>query len=351
MAIYTWNPFFWSLTAFTQRAYSTTTSLNSTLSDYSLNVTSVYGPSDHRHPTSFLQELVDTASGLIGPWVIIGDFNLIRSEDEKNNDNINNSLIRAFNDAISQLGLMEIPLLGRSLTWTNGQESPVLAKLDRALVNLEQTTTSPTTSLIPQAKPTSDHTPILLSMHTTIPKTQASRCNDAAGQLAACLKATRAATKVWSRRYRAPHHVVPNCKFLIKLFDAFEEERPLSTDELQARRFCHDSLAQAVDKAAYWKQRSKFRAMKKGDANTAFHHAQATVRMRSNNILFVEVQGTTIANHDGKLQALTDYFSTIIGQPAGSSVWNFDVGSLSTISISLLVISRLPSPSRKHWKP
>jgi hypothetical protein len=97
---------------------------------------------------------------------------------------------------------------------------------------------------------------------------------------------------------------------------------------LQARKTCHDLLAQAVkEKATYWKQRSKSRAVKEGDANTAFHHAQATVRMRSNNIRYVEVQGSIIANHDGKLQALTDFFSSIIGQP-GSSSWHFDVEAL-----------------------
>ena len=197
-----------------------------------------------------------------GPWVIIGDFNLIRSSDEKNTDNINRSLISAFNDAISNLGVMEILLLGRNFTWSNGQDPPILAKLDRALVNLAHTTTFPVTTLPPRAKPTSDHTPIFLSMSTTIPKSplfrfenvwllrqtflpsilpawaEARMCSDAAGQLAACLKSTRAVTKVWSRRFRAPHQIITNCKFIIQLLDTFEEERALSTDEFQARRTC-----------------------------------------------------------------------------------------------------------------
>jgi hypothetical protein len=97
---------------------------------------------------------------------------------------------------------------------------------------------------------------------------------------------------------------------------------------LQAGRTCLDCLSQAIkEKAAFWKQQSKFRAVKEGDANTAFHHAQATVRLRSNNIRFVEVQGSIIASHDGKIQALTNFFSSIIGDP-GSPTWSFDADIL-----------------------
>lgn len=67
--------------------------------------------------------------------------------------------------------------------------------------------------------------------------------------------------------------------------------------------------------------------LKESDANTAFRHAQATVRMHSNNIRYIEVNGSIIANHDGKLDALTEFFSNIIGQP-GRSSWAFDVDAL-----------------------
>jgi predicted glycosyl hydrolase (DUF1957 family) len=35
-------------------------------------------------------------------------------------------------------------------------------------------------------------------------------------------------------------------------------------------------------KAAYWKQRNKQKAIRESDANTAYHHAQATQRLRRN---------------------------------------------------------------------
>ena len=55
--------------------------------------------------------------------------------------------------------------------------------------------------------------------------TNAFPCADAAGMLAACIKSTRSAAKVWSRHFRAPPYIIPNCKFLIQLVDTRDEAR------------------------------------------------------------------------------------------------------------------------------
>lgn len=151
------------------------------------------------------------------------------------------------------------------------------------------------------------------------------RCGRAAGSLP---QVGQSVGKGLVSALQEPHQLISNCKFLTLLFATFEEERPLSADELQARKTCRDIIAQAIkEKAAYWKQRSKSRAIKEEDANTAFHHAQATVRMRNNTIRFVEVQGNVIASHEGKLQALTEFFRSIIGD-AGAPSWRFEVSQL-----------------------
>jgi hypothetical protein len=45
-----------------------------------------------------------------------------------------------------------------------------LARLDRAFTNLDHCQTFPSTSLHSLPRPTSDHTPIMLNMDTTIPR-------------------------------------------------------------------------------------------------------------------------------------------------------------------------------------
>ena len=115
-------------------------------------------------------------------------------------------------------------------------------------------TAFPNSSLVSAPKPTSDHTPILLTISTSIPKPNLFRfenawlhhqdflpsvlpawhdCNsdDTAGALVGSLKAVRCAAKVWARCMRAPPSLHQNCKFVIYMLDILEEARNLSTGE------------------------------------------------------------------------------------------------------------------------
>jgi serine/threonine protein kinase len=123
----------------------------------------------------------------------------------------------------------------------------LLAKLDRAFTNNDLNVMFPLTTLSSLPKPTSDHTPLLLSLSTNLPRAgffrcerfwlnhqslmptiqaswhQDSACADVAGKMVECIKATRAAVKVWSRCFREPSELIHNCQFLIQLFDFLEE--------------------------------------------------------------------------------------------------------------------------------
>jgi hypothetical protein len=287
-----------------------------------------------------------------GPWLITGDFNLVRSVEDKNNGIVSSHLMSIFNAALHSLGVDELPLSGCKFTWTNGQPNPIMSRIDRAFVNNALSLAFPSTSLTPLPRPTSDHTLIISSLSTTIPKSpifrvenswlqnkkflpfllDSWRCGDhvvdAAGRLAGCLKAARAVAKVWARRIRAPPFLIQNCKFFIMLFDFFEEDRQLSDDERHVRELCRCSLATALKaKAACWKQHGKHKAVREGDANIAFHHAQATGRLRRNCIRHIEINGTLVANHNAKVEALTAFYRNLLGSPRNSS-WNFEINQL-----------------------
>jgi hypothetical protein len=59
-------------------------------------------------------------------WMFVGDFNFYRSLEDRNWEGGNMQNIIVFNEMISNLGLQEIPLKGRSFTWSNMQEKPLL---------------------------------------------------------------------------------------------------------------------------------------------------------------------------------------------------------------------------------
>jgi len=84
-------------------------------------------------------------------------------------------------------------------------------------------------------------------------------------------------------------------------------------------------------KAAYWKQRGKMKSLKEGDANTKFFHARASCRQRMNRIAAITVDGTVLVNHAAKSEAMTNYYTSILGV-ADDTRWNFDVATLYPVT-------------------
>jgi len=93
-------------------------------------VTCVYGPSTPNGKNVFL----DWMKNIIMPeninWMVLGDFNLIRSPDNRNKPGGDISEMFKFNSMISALGLNEVSLMGRKYTWSNMQPEPLLEKID-----------------------------------------------------------------------------------------------------------------------------------------------------------------------------------------------------------------------------
>jgi hypothetical protein len=77
---------------------------------------------------------------------------------------------------------------------------------------------------------------------------------NAAAVLAAKVKHFRFTAKVWKKTHRfIPTHD-NNCRFVIDLFDFFEEYKTLSSAELALRRSAREALAILIkQRAAHWK--------------------------------------------------------------------------------------------------
>jgi len=100
-----WNDNSFSLKSFITRQHSLTTILQSTATDVQIMITNVYAPSDHRDSHLFLEGLLELSTHVSDAWLVVGDFNLVRSASDKNNGLVSRSLCNAFNDARSRPSL------------------------------------------------------------------------------------------------------------------------------------------------------------------------------------------------------------------------------------------------------
>jgi hypothetical protein len=103
-------------------------------------------------------------------WLVIGDFNLIRRQTNRNRPGGNIQDMLNFNDAISYLRLEELRLIGNKFIWTNKQESPLLERLDWFFASASWMANYLGSSVSTLSRDTSDHYSCLVSITTDIPK-------------------------------------------------------------------------------------------------------------------------------------------------------------------------------------
>jgi exonuclease III len=93
-------------------------------------LTNVYAPCTSQRKLDFLNWFKNISMPDDQPWIVIGDFNLIRRPENRNKPGGDPNMMMAFNEAISKLGILELPLSGQQYTWSNMQQNPLLERLD-----------------------------------------------------------------------------------------------------------------------------------------------------------------------------------------------------------------------------
>lgn len=191
-------------------------------------------------------------------WNLAGDFNLIRSPENRNvsGANVNNKLL--FNDLIQHLDLVDVPFHGQNYTWSNMQDTPLLEKLDWVFTSSSWTLSYPNTLVQTLGRPTSDHCPFVIKIGTSIPKSNVFRFENfwvtcpslldvvslhwestpfyanAAKTLNGKFKQVRKGLKKWSRELSRLDKLIHNCNVLA-ILDGLEDQRLLSPLEITFR--------------------------------------------------------------------------------------------------------------------
>lgn len=86
-------------------------------------VTNVYGPSRDEENETFIQELNKLSNFISHPWILVGDFNLVRWLIDCSGGIRSFGLMNEFNDLIMDLALIDVPLRNKSFTWSNKRQA------------------------------------------------------------------------------------------------------------------------------------------------------------------------------------------------------------------------------------
>lgn len=83
---------------------------------------------------AFVNWLYNFDASTFEEWLLAGDFNFIRTPDDRNKPGgcINSMLL--FNDLIQHLDVIELPFEGRRFAWSNMQDDPLLENWTRYLL-------------------------------------------------------------------------------------------------------------------------------------------------------------------------------------------------------------------------
>ncbi|KAL4595702.1 hypothetical protein ACB092_12G110100, partial [Castanea dentata] len=96
------------------------------------------------------------------PWCCLGDFNVICFPSEKFDGRSFSQTMLKFSEFIGDMHLIDLPFEGGPYTWTSGSNSPLMSRIDRALVSMDWEEQFPNVIQQVLSHPISDHSPILL---------------------------------------------------------------------------------------------------------------------------------------------------------------------------------------------
>ena len=152
------------------KPYGIVLQFTSTQNNEQWTLVNVYGPCHGQLRDEFVSWLYNMNIPDSENWFFLGDFNFIRSLDNRNLPGGDVNDIFIFNEIIGHLSLLELPIKGRAHTWSNMQDNPLLEQLDWFFTSANWISVYPMSQVLPLARTASDHVPCVVDINTTIPR-------------------------------------------------------------------------------------------------------------------------------------------------------------------------------------
>uniref|UniRef100_A0A803NTG1 Reverse transcriptase n=1 Tax=Cannabis sativa TaxID=3483 RepID=A0A803NTG1_CANSA len=238
------------------------------------------------------------------PWCLIGDLNnVLNQSDKRGGRPYPNSLLKGFQDVVSDCRLIDMALFVHPYTWERGRGTSnwVEIRLDRVLVSHAWNDLFPSARLFNMEISVSDHSPLWLQLVPT----------------PIVITPPSTALVEWGKNITGDFKERLNkCNKVLKcLKNRRYEESIKKYKETQTQLY--EILTQ---KEVFWRQRSKQLWLQAGDQNTKYFHACATSRKRNNHIVCLKNRAGVWAGWDNGLkEVMADYYRELF--TASTSNW------------------------------
>jgi hypothetical protein len=308
------------------------------------NFMNVYGVAQEEDKNKFLTELARGVDRNKDPLLIGGDFNIIRSSNEKNKGGIYKHT-GVFNSIINTFELIDIKMCGGKFTWSNNQSNPTLERLDRFLVSKSREHVFPLALVYRLPRELSNHNPLILTLPSKqpmknlnfrfelswlkhpdfLPKVEEiwnRQCHakSVIDKIHSKLKRIKSYLKGWGFNVQGEMKKIreQSRRELLNL-EQIEEELMLTLEQMNRKVQINNLLYNMMeDDELYWLKRSHETWLHKGDNNTEFFHMVANGRKRKNTIISLMKDENRIGGDENLLNHATEYYKELFGQGSGN---------------------------------
>ncbi|XP_071712700.1 uncharacterized protein [Rutidosis leptorrhynchoides] len=261
-------------------------------------IVNVYGLHKDKEKKLFWDSLEDLMNYSDAEWVIGGDFNEVRTDDERQNCEFIERRAKLFNNFIEKNHLIEIPLIGKRFTRIS-DDGKKFSKLDRFLVS---------NNFLQSWGEVSDADSVIVEAWNKM----------VVGSRPDCvfrnkLKNVKEALRVWSKfKYGSIDEEIKNWKSNVSNFESKADLGILTEAErsewLNARAKWNQKKK---EKTGMLKQKARIKWATDGDENTSFFHYSIQRNINSSKIRGLHINGIWEENPTKIKDEVYDYFRKI----------------------------------------
>ncbi|GKU91159.1 hypothetical protein SLEP1_g5069 [Rubroshorea leprosula] len=304
-----------------------------------VNIVNVYSPCSLAGKRALWEDLLNLINSRKGIWCLGGDFNAVRSVEERAGSNGVSKEMEEFDSFIHDAGLVDLPLTGRKYTWLNSN-GLYMSRIDRFLFLEDWLMKWGDLRQWGLKRTVSDHCPILIKEEKVDWGPKPFKFFDAWLDQPGCmemirkvwntaeikgwkgyrlkekLKITKKALKEWSgNSLPEVDKKINEAEMEIAALDSKGENSHLSTEEVDRRRRCFLQLWDNLKiKESMWQQKSRKIWLKEGDANTKFFHRCVKIRWKKNEINSVQIKGRRCIGVTEIRDQVAQYFEELFAE-------------------------------------